>query len=324
MKLAQEQVIENEEALILDAYNVVRKSLEKKYANTEMLRRFHAKGLGLVAATLTVFDDIPEHLRTGLFETPKTFNAWIRFSNAQPKVLDDKKKAPRGMAIKVLEASTSNLHDDPMGANTQDLVLTTNEILFPGTVKLYLQSLKGLFGNFLYMIPILLNPCNWKGAYSIFKGKKRVANVLEENYFSATPYLFGQDKAVKWHVKPLKAKTSTIPKNPSANFLTQRLSADLSTQSATFELYAQFQSDPTLEPIEDTSVQWKTPLVKLATIHIPSQTFDTDERNKMSEQMRFSPWHCLPEHRPLGGNNRVRKVLYQELAKLRSEWNKVN
>src|SRR6478609_11704866 len=141
MKLAQEQVIENEEALILDAYTVVKKSLEKKYANTEMLRRFHAKGLGLVAATFTVFDGIPEHLRTGLFETPKTFNAWIRFSNAQPKVLDDKKKAPRGMAIKVLETSTSNFHDDPMGANTQDFVLTTNEILFPGTVKLYLQSL---------------------------------------------------------------------------------------------------------------------------------------------------------------------------------------
>jgi hypothetical protein len=41
------------------------------------------------------------------------------------------------------------------------------------------------------------------------------------------------------------------------------------------------------------------------------------------ENLAFNPWRVLPEHRPLGGLNRVRKNLYQESAGFRHEANDV-
>ena len=39
------------------------------------------------------------------------------------------------------------------------------------------------------------------------------------------------------------------------------------------------------------------------------------------ENLSFNPWHSLPAHRPLGGINRARKVVYPALSKLRHERN---
>jgi hypothetical protein len=36
-----------------------------------------------------------------------------------------------------------------------------------------------------------------------------------------------------------------------------------------------------------------------------------------AEKIAFNPWNALPEHQPLGGMNRARKMVYTELAKLR-------
>jgi hypothetical protein len=312
MKTVKEYFVKDEDQRIQKALSIVAKSLKKAYAQGRLLRRFHPKSLGLVEAEFTIMDDIPAELKQGLFKKPLTYKAWIRFSNASPKISPDSKRTPRGMAIKVLSVA-----DD--SAVTQDFVLTTNEILFPGTIGLYLYSLKGVFGSFIYLIPIFLNPVWWPGVYSIFRGMKRSANVLEEDYFSATPYLLGDNNAVKWQIRSTRAKTTRMPNEPADNFLTQQLAADLKTQAATFDFYAQPQTDAQRQPIEDSSVRWKSPCVKLATITIPMQQFDTSERRELSEQMRFSPWNCLPSHRPLGGNNRVRKVLYRELANLRNK-----
>ena len=34
-----------------------------------------------------------------------------------------------------------------------------------------------------------------------------------------------------------------------------------------------------------------------------------------------TPWHSLPAHRPLGGINRLRKIVYREISKLRHQLN---
>jgi hypothetical protein len=36
-----------------------------------------------------------------------------------------------------------------------------------------------------------------------------------------------------------------------------------------------------------------------------------------AEKIAFNPWNTLPEHQPLGGMNRARKLIYTELSKLR-------
>ena len=63
-------------------------------------------------------------------------------------------------------------------------------------------------------------------------------------------------------------------------------------------------------PVEDPTVEWTAPWQKVATIRIPPQSFDSPEQMAFGENLSFTPWHTLPEHRPLGGVNRARKRIY--------------
>ena len=54
---------------------------------------------------------------------------------------------------------------------------------------------------------------------------------------------------------------------------------------------------------------------------IPRQTFDTTARMSFGENLSYTPWHCLPEHRPLGGINRARRVVYEAISKVRHKSN---
>jgi hypothetical protein len=80
---------------------------------------------------------------------------------------------------------------------------------------------------------------------------------------------------------------------------------------------------PTMS-VEDTMTKWKekaAPFIKVATITIPRQQFDTPERREFGENLSFTPWHALPAHRPLGAVNRIRRVVYEATSKLRHELN---
>jgi hypothetical protein len=76
--------------------------------------------------------------------------------------------------------------------------------------------------------------------------------------------------------------------------------------------------------VECSEIEWKedvAPFHKVATIHIPKQTFATPARDSLGENLSFTPWHALPEHRPLGSVNRVRRHVYEEISRLRHELN---
>ena len=78
--------------------------------------------------------------------------------------------------------------------------------------------------------------------------------------------------------------------------------------------------------VEDCMHEWKeadAPFFEVATLHIPRQDFDTPELNKLGETLSFNVWHALPAHRPLGCLNRMRKVVYERISRVRSEMNAV-
>jgi len=64
-----------------------------------------------------------------------------------------------------------------------------------------------------------------------------------------------------------------------------------------------------------------SPRLPAATLRIPKQKFDYPEQFAFTRNLRFNPWHCLPEHRPLGNQSRARKRMYDELAKFRQKMN---
>ncbi len=53
------------------------------------------------------------------------------------------------------------------------------------------------------------------------------------------------------------------------------------------------------------------------------QIFDTPEQNEFCENLSFTPWHALPQHKPLGVTNRLRKVIYERISRVRHDMNQV-
>ncbi|MEO6812323.1 MAG: hypothetical protein ABI172_00210 [Ginsengibacter sp.] len=318
--IAQDYPHLNEKKIISDISNIIKSSLENDYGRRKkMKRRLHAKSHGLLEAELIVEKNLPPSLQFGIFKTPKTFKALVRFSNGSPNVSDDYKKGVRGMSIKILNVDAPTLSLDHLG-NTQDILLTNNKINFPGTVEMQKKAIQVLFVSKLYFILILLS-FKWRGLITFLRGQIQIANVLEQSYYSGTPYLFGEGQAIKWQAKHLKSSTSKMPENPIENFLRERLSKDLSENEFYFDLCVQLQKDAQTEPIEDSAIEWLTPFIKVATIRILQQNFNTTERKQNENHILFSPWHSIAAHRPLGGINRIRGEIYKEMALLRKKHN---
>jgi len=71
---------------------------------------------------------------------------------------------------------------------------------------------------------------------------------------------------------------------------------------------------------------WPTklsPRIPVATLKIPKQKFDYPDQFAFARYIRINPWHCLPDHRPLGNQSRARKRMYDEMASFRQKMNAV-
>lgn len=316
MPLAKETIQPNEEKHTQAILQLLRDSLEKEYPNGKFRRRFHPKGHGLLKAKFKILADVPTYLKHGLFAKPEVFDAWIRFSNAPPVVAHDVKGSAKGLAIKVIDTGHETLEPDVFG-QTQDFVLTTNEVLVPSSVKRYLASIKSLFGGFWTLLLYVVNPLHWRDLFILAKGRIKPHSLLDLEYHSGTAYLVGEGTAVKWMVRPQKRKRSSRKSQRHDHHLRANLQKDLQDGSHVFDFGVRRQTHSGKEPIENTGKRWKSPFIKLGELHLPEQIFDLASQHEKGEKMRFSPWHCMAEHRPLGGNNRVRRVVYREMAEMR-------
>ena len=97
----REQIAPDEDKQFLEFAERLRAQQRKVAGNSAARRALHAKGLGL-AATFTVLPDLPEHARAGLFETPATYRAYVRFSNGSARTQHDKLPDVRGAVLTAL------------------------------------------------------------------------------------------------------------------------------------------------------------------------------------------------------------------------------
>jgi hypothetical protein len=65
------------------------------------------------------------------------------------------------------------------------------------------------------------------------------------------------------------------------------------------------------------------PFQRVAIIRIPRQDIDAPGRIELAENLAFTPWHALPEHRPLGSMNRSRLRIYEGISDFRRKANGV-
>jgi hypothetical protein len=324
-ELGEEYPPENEAEYRDKLLEIAKKSLNRQ--QKPVMRGEHAKPHGCVKAQFKVADNLPEHLQVGIFAQPKTYAAFMRFSNGNSRTQPDSKGDGRGMAIKLLDVLGQKVLSGEENATTHDFILINHPVFIIRNLADYVEffeAAKRAKGKFpiSFFFPSI-KPWEWhlselKIVLSLLT--KKIQSPLILQYWSMTPYKFG-DLAVKYSAKP--AKPNQIDKSypKSDHYLQQVMSEYLTENEAVFDFFVQIQTDAEKMPIEDPTVEWNGPLEKVATITIPRQTFTSLKQVEFAENLSYNPWHSLPEHMPLGGINRARKLIYQQISQIRHHEN---
>jgi catalase len=301
-------------------------------------RDVHIKSHGCVKADFTVLE-LDSKYRWGVFSEAKTFEAWIRYSNGDFILNPDTVRDARGMAIKLMGVDGKKLLPGQTHALTQDFVLMNATNYFIRELADYVELTKylALGDNFGYFLNgWSKNPLSWRWRELILVAgtkKKPPESPLLTQYFSASAYKLGPDNNIKFSARPRQCQDTEgndvktmdsdwVTSKDNYNFLRLRMVEQLTAGPACFDFMVQLQVPGKIMPVEDATIVWSekdSPFVTVAHVEIPQQQFNNEQQNQFCENLSMNPWHSLAEHRPTGVFNRVRKALYEEVAKYR--WN---
>ena len=306
----------------------MRRHLKRDFPRGGFERAGNTKTHGLVRGELTIHHGLTENLRRGLFATPTTYRCWVRFSGPGPHVEPDINDVGfASISVKVLGVPGEKLWDDEK--HTQDFTaVCTPTFVTPNVranARLQYWSRRHLpvFYFFDLRDPHLID-FMMQGLWN-----ETQTNPLGATYYSCVPYLLGPGQAMQYSFWPMtKAPTKIpgLPFRPADNYLRDNMIRTLDETDVGFEMRVQLQTDPFLMPIENNAVLWPTrlsPRTPVATLRIPRQKFDHPDQLAFARYLRFNPWHCLPDHRPLGNQSRARKRMYDEMASFRQRMNGV-
>jgi hypothetical protein len=289
-------------------------------------RAGNTKTHGLVQGELVIHDNLPDKFRHGLFATPSSYSCWVRFSGPGPHIepdIDDVGFA--SISVKVMGVGGERIWKDE--EQTQDFTAVCTPTFVTPDIKanarLQYWSRRHMpawyFVNFSE--PHLLD----MAMQSLWNETQ--TNPLGATYYSCVPYLIGPGQAMQFSFWPKTAvprKIPRLPLRPPDNYLRDNMVLTLDDMDVEFEMRVQLQTDPFLMPIENNAVLWPerlSPRLPVATLKIPRQKFDDAKHFNLTRNLKFNPWHCLPEHRPLGNQSRARKRMYDELAMFRQKMN---
>ncbi len=331
MNLHQQEVIAATEADdIREIVSLIEGQVREQFAKDGFARRdAHAKHHGCVHATFRVLDDLPPAYKIGVFARGTTYSALIRFSNGMGSPKDDREGDARGLALKLLDVPGEKILEDERDAKTQDFVMINHPVFFVRNVADYVQFSRAQAAGSPLSFFISWNPLKWHLKEALIANRirsKTVTNPLEPRYMSATPILMGETPA-KYAVTPCNGQSyASVPSSPGQlrEALALQLNPSLPGPGACFEFGVQLQKDASAMPVEDATTEWSeeaSPFRTVAHVDIPRQAFLSEESLTDCENLSFTPWHALPEHRPIGGIQRVRKEVYQTISRLRHELN---
>lgn len=301
-------------------------------------RDAHAKSHAVFKGEIEIYD-LPAHLRQGLFAKPAKYPVVIRLSSAPGEVYPDKMSNIRGFAIKIIGVPGEKFLEEEKEALTQDFLLVNYPIIPTGTVQDYHKQQEKLEKAGASDLAETLQNQLLQARVKFYNliGKEHEPNdfgtpgshILGDRYFSMAAIRFG-DYVAKMCVSPKSENVAKLHNQPMDKemirqfpdtFLTEIVSQFFRNEEAEYELAAQLCTDIEKMPIEDGSVQWMeedSAFQPVAKITIPKQDPYSDARRVYADDvLSFNPFHCLPEHRPLGSIMRVRKLAYETSSKYR-------
>ncbi|MDJ0658895.1 MAG: catalase family protein [Crocosphaera sp.] len=342
LQLGQECFPEDEQQTIEELVKIF-EFLMRDYEFSPTPRTQHPKSHGYVEGEFIIEKNMSDQFKVGIFSNSKTYPMWVRFSNGSGFSEDGTFQSDmigdiRGISIKLLGVEGCKASENS-APNEQDFIAVNTPIFFLKDAKSYLDFfpiVNGIRDGKIIInpdgtpkqIPDKLKASYEAIAYSLplLNGVRSqvMSSPLEANYWSATPYKFG-NTAMKYavfpHIEGKKFDRETA--EDQTNYLREAMTKHLAEKDAYFDFCIQLQTDVKKMPIEDPTELWdekESPFIKVATLRIFQQEFNSQDRIKMDEKQSFSPWNCLEEYRPLGGVNRARKI-YADMADFRNNIN---
>ncbi|MFI7093389.1 catalase family protein [Streptomyces lydicus] len=312
------------------------------------LRDAHAKGYGLVRAEVEILDGLPAAYAQGIYATPGTHEALIRFSNGSPHAgADARLGSATGLALKIFGIAGPTLLEDEPDTGTFDYANINAPIFFCNTVEHYLfiqelfldapsyfsQGRPGahrFFADFVTGKGTLAQE-DW--AWDEFLAFLRLSkippvNVLLSSYWTMGAVRHG-DHIAKVRIAPDPHSAAAVVRraiDPSSapEVFRPALQAELQERPYAFDIQVQLCTDLRRMPVEDTTVEWPeelSPSVTVARLRLPQQDISSPENLEKMDALSFTPWRVTAEHAPLGNIMRARKEVYRRSSLARHHLN---
>jgi hypothetical protein len=321
-------------AQIIDAIVQRTKESPQHEPGGRAVRAAHAKTYGLLRASVTVLPDLPPEYAQGIYATPATYEAVVRYSNGLGHIRPDAYLGPAcGMGVKIIGVPGASLLDDEPDAPTFDYNLINNPTFFCSTVHDYtfIEPLFAALPEVLaapesrrkWMHDFLTNAGTlepdkwlWDELLSILSFTSIVPrNLLSFSYWSMAAVRHG-DYIAKVRTHPLTAGTHDGI-DPLAEPETHRnkLVAEAGERDHQFALQVQLSTDLATMPVDNTSLEWPerlSPFVTVATIDIPKQDISDDSNLAVADGTSITPWRTRAGHEPLGEIMEVRREVYRQ------------
>jgi hypothetical protein len=326
----EQQTFDDISATMLD---IAGKIGEKQRHTT---RPVHAKSHGLLKAELTIAENLPEELRQGLFATPGSYGAILRFSTNPGDILSDHISTPRGLALKIVGV-TGEMLPNHSGQVTQDVVMVNAKAFTAPDAAGFLKGLKTLaahatdsdalkqvVSSTAQIAETALEAVGGESAALKGFGHKPT-HPLGETFSTVVPLrygaYFGKLALVPVSQNLVDLTGKHLPNASDWNSLKHAISDFFQEQTALWELRVQLCTDTGKMPVEDASVSWDeelSPYITVAQLRTLAQdSYSNARRVFVDEKLSFNPWHALAAHRPLGNVMRARFKAYQAASQFR-------
>jgi hypothetical protein len=312
------------------------------------VRDAHAKGYGLVRGEVEILSGLPAEYAQGIYATPGSHDAVIRFSNGSPFAgADARLGSGMGLALKIFDIDGPTLLADEPDTGTFDYTNINGPIFFCNTVDhyLFIQDLfltapdyfsQGRPGAHRFFTDFLtgkgtLEKEEWAWAELIaFLKLSQIprVNLLLSAYWTMGSVRHG-DYVAKVRITPDRDSADRVVQrnlDPAAaeEVVRPALAAELQARPYTFHIQVQLSTDLERMPVEDTTVEWPealSPYVTVATLRIPQQDISSADNLEKMDALSFTPWRVTAEHAPLGNIMRARKEVYRHASILRHQLN---
>ena len=306
---------------------MVEYTLQRPDADGVRTRALHGPGLGLLRGTLTVDGGLPREIGHGLFAESRSFETWVRFSRSH--FYDRKTPDTFGMAVKLLGVRGEKCLDETPGE--QDFITVNLPYAWVGNRQHVLDYFIRLAANrereearrarkqlgerhgrkpadIMPLNQVFRSPDPRKFDWPLLRLWRiitwnwiRYPDPVMQTYNTLTAFRLGEG-AMKCLFRGIP-----VPGVRTSGRYRERLAAG----PIRFEFLVQRRTMPDREPVDDVTKPWKSPLVKVGTMTIPPQDFDTDERMALEESISYSPYFSLRAHEPLGSLSEVRRWAYR-------------